>query len=186
NTGGGNTGDNQIAAFSTGGSTYVVTDDAGATLATDAAGSHANEDSIINLLGVSSIAGFGATAAANTVVVTDVTNLVSSSANTGTAMAQVYNDAGAALETLGGIGGNTPLNQTKATSLDAVQSYTFNNLAASAELDVDASLAPGPDIGDVVVTQIGAAGNNSLTVKGGADTTTIDKLTLSGDALVAL
>ena len=129
-------GGNRIAAFSTGGTTYVVADDGAQTLLnTSGLGSHNDADSIVQLNGVASVAGFGTTGAGNTVTVTDVVNQVSSSLNTGTQTAQVYDDTGFALE-------NRAASVSSATSLHGLNSYTFNNLAASATLQVDSVTPP--------------------------------------------
>ena len=160
-----NSGAGQVAAFSTGGNTYVVTDDAGATLATGAGG---NLDSITELIGVTGVTGFGSTAAANTIVATDVTNQLASSSNSGTASAAIYDETGFSYAALAGVG------QT-AGSVSTV----FNNLAASAQLDISAT----GDLGQVTTTQLGASGSNSLTLNFNAtgEGVTLDTLTVTGD-----
>lgn len=178
-----NTAGSQIAAFSTGGNTYVVANDGAATLAT---GSGKNLDSVVELKGVSSVAGFGTTGAANTVDVTNVTTLVSNSANTGTAAAQVYDDTGFAQDSLG-IGGRVALNSLTAGVNS--NSYTFDNLAASAILTVNSgNLGGTPHVGSITTTQMGVSGGNSLTVNIGAvgDVTFIDSLTVTGDGALVL
>jgi hypothetical protein len=184
NTGTGPLGSSgQIAAFSTGGDTYVVANDGAATLAI---GTGQNLDSVVELKGVSSVAGFGTTGAAGTVDATNVTTLVSNSANTGTAAAQVYDDTGFARDSLG-IGGRVALNSLTAGVNS--NSYTFDNLAASAILTVNSgNLGAAPHVGSITTTQMGVSGGNSLTVNIGAvgDVTFIDSLTVTGDGALVL
>ena len=184
-------GGNKVAAFSTGGNSYVVTSDAAQTLlTTGGAGVGAtndNADSIINLRGQATVSGFGTTGAGNTVVVTNVTLVdaghawnVANTTDTGTAAAQVIDDKGFGLHTL-------QLNGTgSATTLTGTQSYTLNNLAESAQVVVNGGVG-GSHIGDLKVNQQGTSGNESLTVSmGGTAATVIDSLTVNGDALVVL
>jgi hypothetical protein len=162
-----NSGESQVATFSAGGNTYVVTDDAGATLATGGGG---NLDSITELIGVTGVQGFGSTAAANTIVATDVTNQIANSSDSGTVSgAAVYDETGFSHAALVSDAG-----QTAGTT-----STAFNNLAASAQLDISAT----GDLGQVTTTQLGASGSNSLTLSfmGNEGGTTLDTLTVTGD-----
>ena len=181
-----NAGGSKIAAFTFGGSTYVVTDDAGATLAANGGHANTNLDSIVDLIGLGTVSGFGTTGAANTVLVTNVAQLVSTSANTGTATAQVYNDSGFSLDAVGA-GAHAAVGAA-ATTQHTKQSYTFNNLAASATLNLDSGAGATPFIGDVVVAQTGTSGSNSLAVNLGnaGNATTVDSLSLAGDAMLVI
>jgi hypothetical protein len=164
----------QIAAFSTGGSTYVVTDDVGATLASALNIAGADLDSITDLVGTSGILGFGSTGAANTVVVTNLTNV--SAGHTGAATAtNTYNDTGFSRDSFTAGDGT-------ASALLATGVTTYNNLAASAELDITNGGAL--HIGSIVTTQVGASGTNSLTVQTSTNSVIIDSLTVAGDSLV--
>ncbi|NEX60897.1 beta strand repeat-containing protein [Noviherbaspirillum galbum] len=182
-----------IAAFSYNGNSYVVASDQNRLLSQNggAAGAHTNGDTLVNLIGVGTVTGFGSTGAAGTIVanVANIAPTIGQVANTGNATAQVYNDAGFAVEQLGVGGGHiAAYNTTNAASLSGLQSYTFNNLAASAVLNIGATGTDNHHIGDVTVNQAAAAGQNSLTVNLNAAATKsfIDKLTVNGDAVLVL
>lgn len=158
------TGGNLVATFQTGGSTYVVTDDGAQTLALQNGASHANLDSITDLVGVTGVTGFGGTAAAGTIVTTDVTSVAGHKSVSGTT-ALVYDETGFSHVVLGG------------SELAGSASTTFNNLAASALIDVAAGASVA---GNVSVNQTAAAGSDSLTLNFlGAGS--LNTLTLNGD-----
>jgi hypothetical protein len=171
-------GASQVAAFSTGGNTYVVTDDALQTLAANGGNgttllgtaNHTNLDTITDLVGVTGVTGFGSTAAVGTVVAADVTNVIATSATTGTLAAQVYNEAGFSHASLGVVG----LGQLAGTT-----STVLNNLAASSVIDLTGNI--GASLGNLTVTQQGAAGSDSLTLNFTTNASTLGTVTLTGD-----
>src|SRR5262249_52749146 len=119
------------------------------------------------LLGVSGMTGFGTTAAAGTIVVTNV-SLGSANHGGNAKISTTYDDTGYSEDSL--------------TTGAAGITTTYRNLATSAQLDVNAAI----DVGSVVVDQIGAAGTNSLTLNVQGGTPTIDALTVSGDNLLTI
>ncbi|WP_018420475.1 DUF4214 domain-containing protein [Paraburkholderia tuberum] len=177
------TGGNLVAAFSTGGNTYVVTDDGAQTLATTGGNgttipgtaTHQNLDSITDLVGVTGVTGFGGTAAAGTVVATDVTNVAGFKSVSGTT-ALVYDETGFSHVGLG-LGAVESAGVAQAVGST---STTLNNLAASALIDVASGLTGG----NLTVTQLGTAGSDSLTLNfqdAGGVASTFGTVTLNGD-----
>jgi len=151
------------AAFVSNGNTYVVASD---VFSGDTKGGigedHLYSASVLELNGQASIGGFGATQAAGTIVANvDNVNAGNGGVATGT---HTYNDAGYSADLLSNNAGPSVTN-------------TFSNLAASAELDVSG----GFDHGNVITTQTGSAGTNSLTVAFETNGDTIDTLTVNGD-----
>jgi hypothetical protein len=179
------TGASLIAEFSQGGNSFIVTDDALQTLA---GVTGANQDSVMELVGVSGVVGFGTTGAANTVDVKGVSLINANSANTGSATAQVYDDTAFAQVTISTGVGASFAPTVSVASEHGTQSYTLNNLAGSAIVNVDSGAGATPHIGDLVVNQSGAAGGLSLTVNVGSagNPTILDSLTVSGDAALTL
>ncbi len=157
-------GKNNVAAFSTGGSSYVVASDNAVATLTDKTG--ANADSIINISGLAAVSGFGLTGAAGAIVA----NVQNNDANgpvtdTGTGTTHIFDDTGYSLHTLNTNDGNT---------------YNLNNLAASSQiiLGSDTHSTGGANVS---VNQLGTSGNNSLTVSFGDDCS-VHTLTVTGDA----
>lgn len=167
-------GANRVAAFSHNGKSYVVASDNGATLQGSAgAGSNTN-NVVVELKDVASVKGFGSTFGDGTIVSDTVTNLTNATVDLAAlATSSNLDYTGFAMATLavaGTVAANT--NTTK-----------FANLAASAELVVNAT-AVGAHLGLLETTQVGASGKNSLTVTQATNATTINRLTVNGDALV--
>ena len=161
-------GANNIGAIAINGITYVIASDTLGAAGTIAAADQTAE-TIIQLNGVSGLSGFGNavmdavnTAAGNTLLVGGTLTLQNAN-NGGSALANAtYNDAGYALDTLN----NSAANITN----------TFNNLAPWAELQIAATVAAG----NVVTTQTGASGTNSLVIDA-TGTFTLNSLSVSGD-----
>ena len=169
--------DTLVSAFNTATSTSDFSNVSGAltlTVGTNGSGSSVTSvsDAVVQLSGVTGVQGFGSTAAGNTILTTGVSNVVHSS-TTALAASTSVDETGysaASWAAAGNVG-----------SVHGTDSFTFANLAASAAITVDAT--SNTNMGDVVVTQVGAAGTNSLTVNLGsaAHHTTLDTLTVSGD-----
>lgn len=162
-------GANKVAAFSHNGRSYVVSSDNGNTL-------NSNVDTkttIVELKDVASVKGFGSTFGDATIVSSTVTNLTNAAIDLAALATSSNLDytgfAKATLSVTGTNGANT--NTTK-----------FANLAASAELVVNA--VTNVNLGLLETTQVGASGKNSLTVTQSTNASTIDRLTVNGDALV--
>lgn len=167
-------GANKVVAFSHNGKSFVVATDNANTLAgSTGAGSNTN-NVVVELKDVASVKGFGSTFGENTIVSSTVTNLTNATIDLAAlATSSTLDYTGFAKATLavpGTAAANT--NTTK-----------FNNLAASAELVVNAN-AVGPNLGLLETTQVGTSGMNSLTVTQTTTATTIDRLTVNGDAMV--
>lgn len=143
----------EVLAFVSGGNTYVV--------ATDNNGIA----SVTELIGVSSVSGFGTTAAAGTIVA-NVTNAEATSASSGSSNAAVFDETGFSLAVVG---------EGHQVAGDA--STTLNNLAASAEVQFALGIL---SFTDVTTTQVGASGSNSLTLDF-ADAAMLKTLTVNGD-----
>lgn len=167
-------GGNKVVAFSHNGKSYVVASDAANTLAGSVgAGSNTN-NVVVELKDVASVKGFGSTFGDSTIVSDTVTNLTNATIDLAALAANSTLDytgfAKATLAVAGTAAANT--NVTK-----------FANLAASAELVVNAT-AVGTHLGLLETTQVGASGKNSLTVTQSTNASTINRLTVNGDALV--
>ena len=158
-----NLGANEVATFSTGGSTYVVSSGDVATPALAAAG-----ELIVDLAAIASVAGFGQTGAANTIGTdASVTYDNAGVANSGTASAAVYAEGGYAADSI---------------TVFGTSSTAINDLAASAVLTLNDS---GATVAPVTITQTGGAGNTSLTLDlAAADTFT--SITVNGDATLTI
>jgi hypothetical protein len=183
------TGASLLGGFTQGSNTFVVSDDALQTLSLVLG---ANLDSVTELVGVSGVTGFGTTGAANSVDVKGVTFIDATPANvtggdTGTGGAHVFNAAGFSQTTISAAAGKVPVVASAATEHGKV-SYTFNNLASSAIVNIDSGSGATPFVGDLVVNQFGTAGSMSLTVNIGSagSPTIVDSLTIAGDAALTL
>ncbi len=161
---------NEVAAFVTGGNTYVVTSDGASTLS---GGSGQNFDSLITLDGMTSVNGFGSTGAVGTIVSSDVTNLDSGVANSGTAAVAVYNEATAAA-------GHS--SAAESITVFGTTSTAITNLAASGTLTLNDG---GNTVAPVTISQTGTAGNNSLTLNLGTNDT-FKSITMNGDYTLAI
>lgn len=161
-------GANNIGAIAINGVTYVIASDTLGAAGTIAAADQTAE-TIIQLNGVSGLTGFGNavmdnvnTAASSTLLVGSALTLQNAN-NGGSALANTtYNDSGYAMDTLN----NSAANITN----------TFNNLAPWAELQIAGTVAAG----NVVTTQTGASGTNSLVIDA-TGAFTLDSLSVSGD-----
>lgn len=167
-------GANKVAAFSHNGKSYVVASDNVATLQGSAgAGSNTN-NVVVELKDVASVKGFGSTFGDGTIVSSTVTNLTNAAVDLAALATNSNLDyTGFAMATLA-------VNGTAAANTNTTK---FANLAASAELVVNAT-AVGAHLGLLETTQVGASGKNSLTVTQATNATTINRLTVNGDALV--
>jgi hypothetical protein len=161
-------GANKVVAFSSNGRSYVVSSDNGNTLQ---AGTN-NNSVIVELKDVASVKGFGSTFGDATVVATNVTSITGSADITTLATSSTLDYTGFSKATLTAAG----------TAAANTNTTKFTNLAASAELVLNAT--GNPHIGLLETTQVGASGSNSLTVTMQTNTTTVNKLTVTGDALV--
>ena len=174
-------GADKVLAFSSGGHSYVVASDNSVGGNPALQNGSGNLSTIIDLKDVASVKGFGSTFGEATVVSTDVNNLTGSAANnngtaidlTAYAASSTLDYDGFAIATLGAITGAASTNST-----------TFNNLAASALLNIDA--VAGDHLGSITTNQVGTSGHNSLTVDMGTNASFIDTLTVNGDAEVFL
>jgi hypothetical protein len=159
-------GANKVVVFSSGGNSYVVASDAGATLATglDA------KDTLVQLTGVASSTGFGATGAQGAVVSNSLTYVDSGKANTGSVTAAVYDQTGFSVD------------QITSAEFGTV-STTITNLAPSARLALGNGAAA--TLEGITIAQTGTAGQNSLTLEldGGQ---TFKSVTVTGDGLLVL
>lgn len=167
-------GGNKVVAFSHNGKSYVVASDAANTLAGSVgAGSNTN-NVVVELKDVASVKGFGSTFGDGTIVSSTVTNLTNAAVDLAALATNSNLDyTGFAMATLA-------VNGTAAANTNTTK---FANLAASAELVVNAT-AVGAHLGLLETTQVGASGKNSLTVTQATNATTINRLTVNGDALV--
>ncbi len=173
-------GANKVAAFSHNGKSYVVASDTGnGTLGTlgQSAGAGSNTNNVVvELKDVASVKGFGSTFGENTIVSSTVTNLTNATIDLAAlATSSTLDYTGFAKATLAVAG------EAAATT----KTTKFQNLAASAELVVNAT-GGSAHLGLLETTQVGTSGLNSLTVTQATNATTINRLTVSGDALVQL
>ena len=155
---------NTIAAVSIGGSAYVISD-----LSNVANNVAVLGTSVIDLNGVSSVAGFGQTGAVNTIGTDGISVIYNNAgvANSGTASAAVYAEVGYAADSIAVFG-------TTSTSI--------SNLAASAVLTLNDG---GGAVAPVTISQTGGAGNTSLTLNlAAADT--FNSITVNGDATLTI
>lgn len=175
----GSGGANKVVAFSIGGATFVVASDADNTLAASAtAGTFFNKDILAEMMGVTSVDGFGSTFGKGTIVSTDVVN--QSNTILTTVQAQTQDCTGYAVATLNAAGASKTVSTTT----------TFTNLASSAEVKVSNTYAysgsGGGSMGSVATTQVGDSGQNSLSVVLGESSvyfgTYLNTLTVAGDA----
>lgn len=157
-------GANTVAAFVNGGNTYVVSAGASGTVTKGL-----NDNSVVELIGVTGITGFGTTAGQGTIVdgTTGNLNLISAG-NTGSVKGSTNNDAGFAADSL--------------TAGKSGVTNTYSNLAPSAVLTVNGG---GNDLGNLVTTQTGAAGANTLTVSL-LNGDTLDSASFAGDNTLIL
>lgn len=126
-----------------------------------------DNNTIIELIGVTGVTGFGALQSANNIFTDSVQNNVASvRTNTGTATAAAYSAAGFSALTETSI----PLGTT---------STAVTGLASSAEVSFSST-----DLKAVSITQAGAAGTNAIKVNLGGQTA--GSLTLNGDWLAVL
>ncbi|MEJ2795676.1 DUF4214 domain-containing protein [Iodobacter sp. LRB] len=161
-------GANKVVAFSSNGRSYVVSSDNGNTLQ---AGTN-NNSVIVELKDVASVKGFGSTFGEAIVVATNVTNITGSADITTLATSSTLDYTGFSKATLTAAG----------TAAANTNTTKFTNLAASAEVVLNAT--GNTHIGLLETTQMGASGSNSLTVTMQTNATTVNKLTVTGDALV--
>ena len=144
--------------FQTGGNTYVVSGGGGSI--TQNNNTTTNTNSVIELLGVTGITGFGSTASGSSILTSGITNNVAPSlTNTGTAAAAVYNALG-----------YSSLNETSVSL--GTTSTTINGLAASGILSLSSAAFHA-----ITTNQTGAAGTNSITIN---TNSSISSLTLNG------
>ena len=158
-------GNNKVAAFSTGGNSYVVASDGVSTLAT---GTDA-KDILVQLTGVSSTTGFGSTGASGTIVSDSVTNVTANALNTGSAALAVYDETGYAYDII-------------ANAEFGTTSTSITNLAPSAKLTLGTNAAGTAEA--INITQTGAAGQNSLTLD--LQGQTFKSIVTNGDGLLVL
>jgi hypothetical protein len=144
----------EVLAFVSGGNTYVVASD-GHGIA-----------SVTELIGVSSVAGFGTTAAADTIVANVANVEAQGVVSSGTSHAAVFDDTGFSYAVIG-----------TGHQVAGDVSTTLNNLAASAEVQFASGILSQTS---VTTTQVGASGSNSLTLDF-ADATALKTLTVNGD-----
>ena len=161
------TASNQVAAFNTGtGSAYVVA--SGKTTHTAATAT------ILDLKGVTGITQMGGTtAAADNIASSNVTG--SAGAGYDTNATKTIDDTGHSTQVIGG-----------ATVFTAAVGVTVNNLAQSAIVTVEnTNTTTASILGSLTTTQVGTAGDNSLTLNLSTDkaasTITIDTVTAIGD-----
>jgi len=136
-------------------------------------------DALIQLGGLAAVAGFGTTAAENTILVptsNGVTNVGPASAltNSGTSTAATYDATGYGLVTL-----DSTTALTKGSS-----STTITGLAPSATLTSSSNTT----LTDIRVSQSGTSGKNSLTFaeSNSSAANTVSKLTLTGDKALTI
>lgn len=173
-------GKDKVAAFSHNGKSYIVASDsadtgaAGSSTLGESTGAGSNTNNVVvELKDVASVKGFGSTFGEGTIVSSTVTNITNAAVDLAALATNSNLDyTGFAVATLAVAG-------TAAANTNATK---FANLAASAELVVNA--AGNVHLGLLETTQVGASGKNSLTVTQAANATTIDRLTVNGDALV--
>lgn len=167
-------GANRVAAFSSGGNTYVVATDAATTLATGVDA----KDVLVQLTGVASTTGFGITGAQGAIV-TDaaafgttngVTYTDSGKVNSGSASVAVYDQTGYSRDTISAAEFGT--STTSITNLAPSSKLTLNNGGAAYT-------------GTVSTSQTGTAGLNSLTLNTAA-ADTFAAVNVSGAGLLAL
>ena len=165
-----NAAGNNVAAFqTTTGSTYVVASGTTNTVI---------KDNILDLKGVTGITQFGGTtAAANDIISTNVTG--SAGAAYDTNASHTINDTGNSTQV---IGGGAVFTSTPTTPV----AVTVNNLAQSAIVTVEnTNTTTASLLGSLTTTQVGAAGDNSLTLNLSSDkaasTIKIDTVTATGD-----
>lgn len=167
-------GTNKVAAFSHNGKSYVVASDNANTLGGSVGAGSNTANVVVELKDVASVKGFGSTFGDGTIVSSTVTNLTNAAVDLAALATNSNLDyTGFAMATLA-------VNGTLAANTNTTK---FANLAASAELVVN-STGGNAHLGLLETTQVGASGKNSLTVTQVTNATTIDRLTVNGDALV--
>lgn len=157
---------NAIFASQNGTDSYVISSDAGSTGAV----------TLTKLTGVTGLQGFGTTAAGHTVLTTGLANTLAGA----TALAETSGSTAAVR-----IDDATGFSLVNEASLSAggrgTTSTTFANLAAAAEVDVSTAA-----FGTLITTQVGAAGQNSLTVGLSTGAVTLTALNVTGDSALVI
>ena len=163
---------NKVAAFSSGGNTFVVASDTTATLSTgfDA------KDVLVQLNGVSSTTGFGITGAQGALVVSgtaanSVLNQTSGKANSGSASVATYDQTGFSADTI-------------LAAEFGTTSTSITNLAPSAVLTLTGGAAT--TVQAVSISQTGTAGQNSLTLTTDSAAPIFKSISTTGDALLQI
>jgi hypothetical protein len=177
------TGNDQVGIVQISGDTYVLASSSAAagTLATT---------NVVRLAGVTGITGFATTAATGTsgsVRSAATATTILTADGTLTTQSHATDSVVGTTSTVDADGAGYALLQTNAAADKSANIYTVNDLAQSATIDITANTGAATDVnklGQIVVTQAGAAGSNNLLVNfntGAANNQYINSLTTTGD-----